>query len=1131
MKPTTKAHNAYTLSDIKRQFDQKYYQRGKKYQQKKFVLALHTQSNGDITGTVLGNRLNKYDVVIKLSQDSDGVELDGFCDCPIGYNCKHVVAVLLEQLNLLHTHTPVTPQEPRHITTENTLAEDDFDQWMDQNKIASSQSATHNNRLIIYILQLEKTPKRLSGHSKQPSLTVYLYSTRILKNGGYGKLQTISAYTNNYTEKSYLTQDDIDIYENLSWLAQQQNTQYNHYSQSQQMKFFLQGGTGKDILTNLIKTQRCFWHDQNSPALTLGKNKPIHFHWQLLNNGSQRFVYQLAEHLLLLPFEPFWYLDTNTYQCAPLQYEQPTQQLSTLLNMPDIPLTRLEKVYQTLVNTVPTLLPLSLSPITKKNKVTPTPYLKLMITSVSVNTGDHYYPTYHDLSIPTIELGFYYSKEKILWSEQAVNVYHKNEDDNLIAIPRQFSQEEKFIHAILGLKTINQLANLDVECNTSYMQALFAFSIEEHPPQLHNFIHKQIPLLEKKNWKIEFADDFPFRYVNEDEVEWFSDVEESDYDWFTISLGIKISGETISLLPLLVNLIRITSPQELKNLPSKEKINITLPDGRLLAIPVERIRTILTVLTELYDTLPNSNLETLKLSTLRATQLLELEKALGSAKLRWLGSERLKNLAEKFSHFKEIESVAIPQGFKAKLRPYQQRGVDWLQFLKEYGLAGILADDMGLGKTVQTLANLWIEKVKYKPQKPSLIVAPTSLMVNWRMEAQRFTPDLNVLVLHGTERKQHFDKITDYDVVLTTYPLLRHDKEQLLATDYHYLILDEAQCIKNAKAQATQIVQQLKAQHRLCLTGTPMENNLSELWSLFNFLMPGLLGNNTQFKRLYRTPIERHQDDERQKILAKRIKPFMLRRTKTAVLKDLPAKTEIICNVELDGKQRDLYESIRLAMHEKVANEIKHKGFSRSHIMILDALLKLRQTCCDPRLLKLTAAKKAHGVSAKLDLLMDLLPSLIAEGRRILLFSQFTSMLALIEEQLKKAHIEYVQLTGKTRDRSTPIETFQAGKVPLFLISLKAGGTGLNLTAADTVIHYDPWWNPAVETQATDRAHRIGQKKKVFVYKLITSGTVEETILKMQQKKKGLIDGLFSASQQNKSTLSANDLQQLFQPL
>lgn len=387
-----------------------------------------------------------------------------------------------------------------------------------------------------------------------------------------------------------------------------------------------------------------------------------------------------------------------------------------------------------------------------------------------------------------------------------------------------------------------------------------------------------------------------------------------------------------------------------------------------------------------------------------------------------------------------------------------------------------------------------------------------------------------VLTLHGPEREQYFEQLKNYDLILTTYALVLRDEEHYRQHEFHYLILDEAQAIKNAKAKTTQVIYEFNARHRLCLTGTPMENHLGELWSMFRFLMPGFLGALDRFGRLFRVPIEKQGNLDRQAQLRKRLQPFMLRRTKEHVAKELPPKTEIIRTVALEGEQRDLYESVRLAMDKKLRAEINQKGFARSQIMILDALLKLRQVCCDPRLLKLDSAQGIKA-SAKLEMLMEMLIEMLDEGRKVLLFSQFTSMLELIEQELVKNNIHFSKLTGQTRDRETAINTFQEGKAQVFLISLKAGGTGLNLTAADTVIHYDPWWNPAVEQQATDRAYRIGQDKPVFVYKLLTEDTVEEKILKLQERKQSLAEGVYTGSNPTEASFNQEDLLDLLKPL
>ncbi len=536
---------------------------------------------------------------------------------------------------------------------------------------------------------------------------------------------------------------------------------------------------------------------------------------------------------------------------------------------------------------------------------------------------------------------------------------------------------------------------------------------------------------------------------------------------------------------------------------------------------------------ELYDPeRPLSKDGRVRLSLVQAGQLAELEAA--DPALTWRGGEAARDWGRKLQSFDGLESVEPPADLQAELRPYQRQGLDWLQFLRAFDLGGVLADDMGLGKTVQTLAHLLVEKAAGRADRPSLVVAPTSLMFNWQREAQRFAPTLKVLLLRGPDRQRHFPSIAEHDLVLTTYPLLPRDLDVLAAQDWHLLILDEAQAIKNPRSKAAQATRALTSRHRLCLTGTPLENHLGELWSLLDFLMPDMLGDERRFRRLFRTPIERHGDDARSEQLRRRIAPFLLRRTKEAVATELPPKTEILREVPLAGDQRDLYETLRLALHEKVRAEVARKGMAQSGIIILDALLKLRQVCCDPRLVSLESARTVKG-SAKLELLMTLLPELLEEGRRVLLFSQFTSMLALIETELgklgqrEKQH--FVKLTGRTRNRAAPVDAFQAGEVPLFLISLKAGGSGLNLTAADTVIHYDPWWNPAAERQATDRAHRIGQDKPVFVYKLLTEGTVEQRVAELQARKQALADAMLAGGGASAGSLTHDDLELLFAPL
>ena len=666
----------------------------------------------------------------------------------------------------------------------------------------------------------------------------------------------------------------------------------------------------------------------------------------------------------------------------------------------------------------------------------------------------------------------------------------------------------------------------------------------DDPNRFIGFSVEAVPQLQQEGWQVTFSDDYPYR-IADGEAGWWADVGEgSGVDWLAFELGVDYQGHRIHLVPHLTGLLGRLSPQMLAAARADDggerfaKLSGTihfyhpLPDGRMLPLPGARLAPILKALLDLVGPRADRLVDgKVKLHRAEAGALAAFADGTDKSGLAWAASaERLIDLGQRLKGGVKVPAIAPPPTFKAALRPYQAEGLSWLGFLREAQFGGVLADDMGLGKTVQALSFLAHEKAEGRLDKPALIVSPTSVLPNWQAEAERFAPELSVLPLRGLERRQMFDRIAQHDLVLTTYPLLARDHQALLAQEFHVAILDEAQAIKNPKAGVSALVHRLKARHRLALTGTPLENNLGEVWSLFEFLSPGLLGDESTFRRTFRTPIEKHGDRAAQAFLSRRLRPFMLRRTKEEVATELPPKTEIVEHVRLEGAQRDLYETVRALMHAKVREEIDRKGLARSHIVFLDALLKLRQICCDPRLLKLPQARRVKD-SAKLERLVEMLPELIAEGRRVLLFSQFTSMLALIEEELRRLKIPYVKLTGDTTDRTTPVREFQAGKVPLFLLSLKAGGTGLNLTAADTVIHYDPWWNPAVENQATDRAHRIGQDKPVFVYKLIVEEGIEAAIEQLKARKAALAEALFDGASKSPLDLNEADISALFAPL
>ncbi|MGB1302045.1 MAG: DEAD/DEAH box helicase, partial [Pseudoalteromonas tetraodonis] len=439
------------------------------------------------------------------------------------------------------------------------------------------------------------------------------------------------------------------------------------------------------------------------------------------------------------------------------------------------------------------------------------------------------------------------------------------------------------------------------------------------------------------------------------------------------------------------------------------------------------------------------------------------------------------------------------------LREYQQEGVAWLNFLKRNQLGGILADDMGLGKTLQVIA--YLASSYNTPQAgPTLIVCPTSLVSNWQNEITKFAKSLKVTTIFGAHRNDSLQHLAQAQCILTTYPLLKRDIAYYSPLYFENIILDEAQYIKNDTAQVSRLVKRLNADFKLCLSGTPIENNLFELKSLLDFAMPSLLGSQAHFKQHFQGPIERESNIERAEQLKALIMPFILRRTKAQVAQELPQKTELIKEFEFEPKQKDMYQGITRALEEKLIDLFAEQGVQKSKLAFLEALLKLRQICCHPKLIE----PETEAASAKLEWLSSHLPLMLSLGRKVIIFSQFTSALDLIAERLNELNINFSMLTGQTRHRDKVIDEFTSGNTSVFLISLKAGGTGLNLTQADTVIHFDPWWNPAVEKQATDRAYRIGQTNPVFVYKLIMANSIEQKVFQMQQDKQALVDALFT---------------------
>jgi superfamily II DNA or RNA helicase len=1034
-----------------------------------------------ITSLVQVPEHRPYRVYVRIDLNpDDSPHIHSECSCGSRGDCHHVAAVLL-----------------RALAEEQALSGDEL-QFARQAGLPSAPGPEHYHsdikQRLLYLLFPE------SG--TQDALAVQTVSARLRKEGGFGRLvDYLPAWVSRGRPPRFILQQDRQILAELERLK------------GDDAEMTLQGIRGGQLLSRILETGRC-WLGEAVVPLRTGKPRPAAFRWEMDEFGIQypQFEIEPQAPIRLLLDGP-WYIDPASAECGRLHIDLAGPLLERLFRLSEgISPEEVPRLHRSLAEMADgsKLPPLRQLEVELCRGIEPVPCLRLFSCLQEMPWGD-------ELWLDQAQLSFAYGERRLL-HDQAAQWF---EGDRLIRIERDKKTEQSVTELLLdwGFESVDP-----------FFAEPACYTLETGQEAWLDFQTELLPRLRQAGWHIEFDDDFRFRLVAVEH--WYGSLQpKEEADWFRLGLGIQVEGQRINLLPALVGLLRefpnTFTRKQLQQTDPQQMLVLALEDRRLVPVPFERVRLILETLFELYQERSLDTEGQLSLSRIQLARLAELFEADPSLQLHGTDSAVLQELIQTLRGNDRLPVVTSPPGLQARLRDYQQQGLSWLQFLRTHHLGGVLADDMGLGKTVQTLAHILLEKQQGRLDRPALVVAPTSLMVNWRREAQQFAPELRVLLLHGPKRRAHFAAIPGHDLVLTSYPLLARDHRLLQMHGFHLLVLDEAQNIKNPKAQASKVVRELNARHRLCLTGTPLENHLGELWSLFDFLLPGLLGSDKQFRQSLRNPIEKQGDEAAAKQLALRLRPFMLRRTKQEVVRELPPKTEILRSVELAGDQRDLYETIRLAMHARVRDAVAEQGWARSQIMVLDALLKLRQVCCDPRLVKLEDARKVKH-SAKLELLMELLPEMVEEGRRILLFSQFTGMLKLIEEAVREAGLDYVKLTGQTRDRARPVDRFQTGEVPLFLISLKAGGTGLNLTAADTVIHYDPWWNPAVERQATDRAHRIGQQNPVFVYKLITEGTVEEKIQHLQQHKQALADSLFVQGDQSAAGWSEEELEMLF---
>ncbi len=1073
-------------SQLRSKFSPIYFQRGLDIFKKNNVLSITVTENKAqkirLTTRVRGSGNNIYRQYISFRfMQHRLLGVHGDCTCPVGHNCKHVVAACLAYQS--------------KNSSKDSLEELELANWLQKFSRVVETNLLNEKSANWFSLQLFNNYKEAKNHS-QPSL--YKNELDVIKHGytPKGKLSkprliktstffsSINGFPSNQTKFiGKLLEGCIDDH----WYRQ---------------NVTFENEIGYSTLLQLIKLGVIYYKKQATALSWLEEAYSLDIEYKKSKKIHQ-FKLPIPDHHFLVLCEPPIIIDTQTQQAQVVKTSLSGNALELLLEMPDVinneQLSVLVDLFADENIQRQTKYPNLSSPLPVVEEFKaiiinedPKPVLQFddhesMLLVVSFKYGEILaYPNNKD-GVSSVKLN---NKRYELHHKPLIEkAYLQRIEENLLPLKGYYDVEHDGYYE-LGRKL-------------SQDEAIEKFAV---------FQTEVFPILLEEGWLLNFTEDQLLLITQIDQLL----VESSPHsDWFELSFNMTLGSEKMTMLPIMRYLL--SNYDTVKDLP--EKIFVPMLENQVLEFSKPQIAPIFDTFLQLYGQakdLPDK----IQIQPFDA----HLIYGLSNQAIEWKGSKESLKLAKKLKEFKGIKKVTPPKGLNATLRNYQQFGLDWLNFLHEFKFNGILADDMGLGKTIQTLT--WILKLKETKQLklPVLLIVPTSLIGNWKAESKIFTPDLTLLTLHGTDRFSLFAEINNYDIVITTYPLIVRDVAVLQEHKFAYLVLDEAQKIKNPKTKLYQSLQTLKSEHRLCLTGTPVENNLGELWSIFNFLMPGFLSNLPRFKKQYQNPIEKEGKSSIQKNLTEKVSPFLLRRTKKEVLTELPDKTVIIKTVEFEPDQANLYETIRLTMESKIRDVVAEKGIGKSQIMILDALLKLRQVCCDPRLVKIDAAKKVKH-SAKLELLMDLVTELIEGNHKIILFSQFTSMLSLIEARFTKAKIKYSLLTGQTKKREEAIESFRQGKTSVFLISLKAGGVGLNLTAADTVIHYDPWWNPAVENQATDRAYRIGQNKEVFVYKLIMANTIEEKIIKLQAKKQALQDQIYNKeSQQNQQKMTGEDL-------
>ncbi len=1127
--------------------------RGTDYFRTGGVLSFQVEDN-TLLGTVNGSN-NSYDVAIEIDYINNMEAIRTMevvdCSCPRfdnGYYCKHIWAVILayENKHGASTLSPVPRQSTKKTSSKITKKRTTKKQpkkrtpeWKKLLRSSQNNSALHNpyKRHTPASLQLTK-PETQVMYLVHSADDHPLKNDRILlsvlhkvrkKNGAWGKVKPLTLLHKNVE----VIENDIDRFIAQCLLGAMPNDawKYNSYD-SQTHQFEIRSDWSQQLLDALVSTDRLFWaqnsqfetarpltiidfvkpctitieifqtEDDDSEMQVVLKSQSETFFRDQIVEISDAGVALLTDRLVRVTNPQCIEVWNGTASAPPIKIppQDRPQFLETLSKVEELP---------------PVIFPDSWQ-LTTTDKITP----KVIL---------HLEPHQYDNEILTAKISFQYTETQFLITDPRHGVFEKQ---------------------------ANHWLERDRRAETQLLQPLRSFPIvETHYLNQHFQIHsKHLPRmvdeLGTRGWHITLRG----KKLKQPSNVSFS--VESTQDWFDLSVTVHYDDQVIPL------------PRVLKAIATKKDF-IVLADGSKGWLPNSLVEQF-SRFTDLSDT----QKDTLRF---RPTQVMLLD-ALLQSQQHVITDDYFQKRRKKLSSFSGIKPKSAPRTFQGTLRDYQKEGIGWLHFLRNFGMGGCLADDMGLGKTIQILALLESrrtrrltrlsqkdvpdtstqrpvqtpektsslktvrnavqktnkdkkqhnrlvlqEAIARSKRKPSIVVVPKSLIFNWLEEAAKFTPRLRFVNFTGTDRIDSIKQSGGFDVLLTTYGIMRKDILDLATVAFDYAILDESQAIKNSAAQCAKASRLLRADYRLAMTGTPIENHMKELWSLFEFLNPGMLGRSQAFSNLVRNKTPDSDDGATLEAISKAIQPLLLRRTKKQVLKDLPAKTEQTLYCDMLPDQKKKYDELKQYYRVKLTKQIDTKGLGRSKIHVLEALLRLRQVACDPRLVDSSAKP-----GAKLELLRQQLVDVIKKGHKVLIFSQFTALLSLVKRQLNDAQVTYEYLDGKTTKRAECVQRFQNDKnISVFLISLKAGGHGLNLTAADYVFLLDPWWNPAVEAQAIDRAHRMGQKRPVIAYRMICKNTVEEKIVSMQQSKRKLAESIIQADTSLIRNLSIDDLQLL----